>query len=42
MLILWIALLIAFIVVEAVTVQLVTIWFAAGAAAALILSLIHI
>ena len=33
MLILWIALLIAFIVVEAVTVQLVTIWFAAGAAA---------
>lgn len=36
MLILWIALLIAFIVVEAVTVQLVTIWFAVGAAAALI------
>ena len=36
MLILWIALLIAFIVVEAATVQLVTIWFAVGAAAALI------
>ena len=36
MLILWIALLIAFIVVEAATVQLVTIWFAVGVAAALI------
>ena len=30
MLILWIALLIAFIVVDAATVQLVTIWFAVG------------
>lgn len=36
MLILWIALLIAFIVVEAATAQLVTIWFAIGAAAALV------
>lgn len=32
----WIGALIAFIVVEAVTVQLVTVWFAAGALAALI------
>ncbi len=36
MLIFWIVLLIVLIVVEAVTAQMVTIWFAAGAAAALI------
>ena len=36
MLIFWIVLLVVLIVVEAVTAQLVTIWFAAGAAAALI------
>lgn len=35
MLIFWVALLIAFIVVEAVTAQMVTIWFAAGAVAAI-------
>lgn len=36
MLIFWIVLLVVLVVVEAVTAQLVTIWFAAGAAAALI------
>ena len=36
MLIFWIAMLVILIVVEAVTAQMVTIWFAAGAAAALI------
>lgn len=36
MLIFWIALLVVLLIVEAVTVQLVTIWFAIGAAAALI------
>lgn len=39
MLIFWIVLLVVLIVVEAVTAQLVTIWFAAGAAAALIAEL---
>lgn len=36
MLIFWIVLLVVLIIVEAVTAQLVTIWFAAGAAAALV------
>lgn len=36
MLIFWIAMLVILIVVEAVTAQMVTIWFAAGAAAALV------
>ncbi|MBQ8762577.1 MAG: NfeD family protein [Clostridia bacterium] len=36
MLIFWIVLLVVLVIVEAVTAQLVTIWFAAGAAAALI------
>ena len=35
----WLALLIVFVVIEAVTASLVTIWFAAGALAALIVSL---
>lgn len=39
MLIFWIVLLVVLIVVEAVTAQLVTIWFAAGAAAALVAEL---
>ncbi len=39
MMIFWIALLVILIVIEAVTAQLVTIWFAAGAAAALIAEL---
>lgn len=39
MLIFWIVLLVVLIIVEAVTAQLVTIWFAAGAAAALIAEL---
>lgn len=39
MLIFWIVLLVVLIVVEAVTAQLVTIWFAAGAAAAIIAEL---
>lgn len=39
MLIIWIVLLIGFIVAEAATVQLVTIWFAIGSAAALIAEL---
>lgn len=39
MLVLWIALLIAFIVAEAVTVQLTTVWFALGSLAALIANL---
>ena len=36
MLIFWVAMLVILIVVEAITAQMVTIWFAAGAAAALI------
>lgn len=36
MLIFWIALIVVLLIVEAVTVQLVTIWFALGAAAALV------
>lgn len=36
MLIFWVAMLVIMIVVEAVTAQMVTIWFAAGAAAALV------
>ena len=36
MLIFWIVLLVVLIIVEAATVQLVTIWFAIGAASALI------
>lgn len=36
MLIFWVAMLVILIVVEAVTAQMVTIWFAAGAAAALV------
>ena len=39
MLIFWIVLLVVLIVIEAVTAQLVTIWFAAGAAAALVAEL---
>lgn len=39
MLIFWIVLLVVLIIVEAVTAQLVTIWFAAGAAAALVAEL---
>ena len=41
MLIFWIALLVVLVVIEAVTAQLVTIWFAAGAAAALIAELLN-
>lgn len=41
MLIFWIALLIVLVIVEAVTAQLVTIWFAAGAAAAIIAELLN-
>ena len=37
----WIILTVVFLVVEAVTVQLVTIWFAAGALAALISGILH-
>ncbi len=40
MLIFWIALLVVLVVIEAVTAQLVTIWFAAGAAAAIVAELI--
>lgn len=40
MLIFWIAMLVILIIVEAVTAQMVTIWFAAGAAAALIAELL--
>lgn len=39
MLIFWIVLLVVLVIVEAVTAQLVTIWFAAGAAAALVAEL---
>lgn len=39
MLIFWIVLLVVLVIIEAVTAQLVTIWFAAGAAAALIAEL---
>lgn len=39
MMIFWIVLLVVLIIIEAVTAQLVTIWFAAGAAAALIAEL---
>lgn len=41
MLIFWIALLIIFVVVEAVTAQMVTIWFAAGAAAAIVAEVLN-
>ena len=41
MLIFWIALLIVFVIVEAVTAQMVTIWFAAGAAAAMVAELLN-
>lgn len=41
MLIFWIVLLILLIVVEAVTAQMVTIWFAAGAAAAIVAELFN-
>ncbi len=41
MLIFWLVLLILLIVVEAVTAQMVTIWFAAGAAAALVAELLN-
>lgn len=40
MLIFWIALLVVLVVIEAVTAQLVTIWFAAGAAAAIVAELL--
>ncbi len=40
-LIMWIVLLVAFIIAEAATAQLVTIWFAAGALAALIADVLH-
>lgn len=41
MLWLWIALIVAFLVIEAVTVQLVTIWFTVGAIGALIANVLH-
>ena len=41
MLIFWIAMLVILIVVEAVTAQMVTIWFAAGALAALVVALLN-
>ncbi len=41
MLILWVGLLVAFIVVEAITAQLTTIWFAAGAFAALVAEMLN-
>lgn len=41
MLIFWIVLLVAFVIIEAVTPQLVTIWFALGSAAALIANLFN-
>ncbi len=41
MLIIWIAATVLLVVVEAITVQLVTIWFAAGTLAALIANLAH-
>ena len=41
MLWLWIALIMAFLVIEAVTVQLVTIWFTVGAIGALIANVLH-
>lgn len=40
-LIMWIVFLVAFIITEAATAQLVTIWFAAGALAALIADVLH-
>lgn len=40
MLVFWVAMLIVLIVVEAVTAQMVTIWFAAGAAAAIVAELL--
>lgn len=40
MLIFWIAMLVILIIVEAVTAQMVTIWFAAGAAAAIVAELL--
>ena len=39
--ILWLALLIAFLVVEASTVTLISLWFAGGALAALVAALLH-
>ena len=39
--ILWLALLVAFLLVEASTVTLVSLWFAAGALAALVAALLH-
>ena len=41
MLWLWIALIVAFLVIEAVTVQLVTIWFTVGAIGALIANVLN-
>ncbi len=41
MLIFWIALLVIFVIVEAVTAQMVTIWFAAGAAAAIVAEVLN-
>lgn len=41
MLIFWIALLVILIIIEAVTAQMVTIWFAAGAAAAMVAELLN-
>lgn len=41
MIFVWTALLIIFIIIEAATVQLVTVWFAAGSAGALIAALCH-
>ena len=41
MLIFWIVLLVVLIIVEAVTAQMVTIWFAAGAAAAIVAELLN-
>ena len=40
MLIFWVILLVVFVVVEAITAQLTTIWFAAGAAAAIVVEML--
>lgn len=37
----WVALIVAFLIIEALTTQLVTIWFAVGAGAALVSQLLH-
>lgn len=37
----WVALIVVFLIIEALTVQLVTIWFAAGAGGALVANMLH-